>query len=83
MSGTALSVGLHPGRLWGRYCNALETTPLRIKAATAAVGFTLGDLVAQLATRTPGEQFKWDVLRTARLGLYGGESLAVDAAAGL
>ena len=45
----------------------------RIKAATAAVGFALGDLVAQLATKAPGEAFRYDVLRTARLALYGGE----------
>ena len=75
MSGTAISVGLRPGRLWQQYCTALEQTPLRMKAATAATGFALGDLVAQLATRTPGETFRFDVLRTARLAVYGGEQL--------
>ena len=74
---SALSVGLHPGRLWGRYCTALETKPLRIKALTAAVGFALGDILAQVAVRVPGEQFRYDVLRTLRLAAYGGESCAV------
>lgn len=67
-----LSIGLHPKRWWGSYCTALDTKPLRIKAATAAVGFTLGDLMAQLATKPKGERFKCDLLRTVRLAVYGG-----------
>ena len=72
MSATAVSINLDPRRWWGSYCSALETKPLRIKAATAAVGFTLGDLVAQLATKPKGQSFKCDFPRTARLALYGG-----------
>ena len=36
------------------------------------MGFTLGDLMAQLATKPSGERFNCDLLRTARLAVYGG-----------
>ena len=36
------------------------------------MGFTFGDLMAQLATKPSGERFNCDLLRTARLAVYGG-----------
>ena len=62
-----------PKRAWNNYCNALETQPLAVKAATAAVGFTLGDCIAQLSTkRPPGTPWKFDTFRAMRLAVYGG-----------
>ncbi|KAK9800803.1 hypothetical protein WJX73_007307 [Symbiochloris irregularis] len=79
-------VGIHPSRTltqsfrlvtprkaWNGYCGALERQPLRIKAATAALGFTLGDFIAQLYSRPPqGINWRYDTFRTLRLAAYGG-----------
>ena len=62
-----------PRQAWSGYCNALETQPLAVKAATAAVGFTLGDCIAQLSTPAPrGATWRFDTFRTLRLAVYGG-----------
>jgi len=39
--------GAVPG--WAAYNNALDTNPITAKAATSAVGFFLGDLLAQVS----------------------------------
>lgn len=62
-----------PQRAWDKYCTALERQPLAVKAATAALGFTIGDVIAQFATKPPkGISWRFDTFRTARLALYGG-----------
>lgn len=49
------------------YCNSLRRHPLTTKACTSLVGFVLGDAIAQHITHPAF----MDVVRTARVGMYG------------
>lgn len=74
MVAQTLTLNFHtPKRAWSGYCHALEAQPLAVKAATAAIGFTLGDCIAQLSSKPPkGVAWRFDTYRTFRLAAYGG-----------
>lgn len=57
-----------PPGLWDMYNSALEANPLVVKALTSLVGFSLGDILAQLFVEK-GEAFDW--ARFARLASFG------------
>ena len=57
--------GAVPG--WAAYNNALDNTPITAKACTSAVGFFLGDLLAQLFIVKSGI----DVRRLVTLSVFG------------
>jgi len=54
--------------MWAAYEAALEKNPLLIKGLTSFVGFTIGDLLAQLFIEKSGP---YDPLRTLRLASFG------------
>ncbi|KAJ8599436.1 hypothetical protein CTAYLR_007999 [Chrysophaeum taylorii] len=54
--------------MWAAYEKALEENPLLIKGLTSFVGFTLGDILAQLFIEKKGP---YDPVRTARLASFG------------
>lgn len=64
-----------PGRMWGSYNRSMIEKPLATKAATCAVGFAIGDGIAQLSTSTETTFVRKaksiDVLRNLRMSLYG------------
>jgi len=55
--------------LWAKYLKALETQPLATKTATSALGFLLGDAIAQTPDLQAGKSY--DFARTARLVAFG------------
>lgn len=67
-----MSVIALPARLarasWGSYNQSLKKQPLLTKTLTAAVGFSIGDVIAQLSTAPKGS---FDPMRTLRMGAFG------------
>lgn len=57
--------------LWRSYESSLRKRPLLVKCATSAIGFALGDLIAQSAVRKRGVEFVWDAARTGRMSMFG------------
>ncbi len=53
-------------KLWSLYLAALQTAPLLTKCLTSAVGFILGDSIAQLIAKE-----RYNVLRTLRFATIG------------
>eukprot|EP01025_Chloroclados_australasicus_P036997 TRINITY_DN3768_c0_g1_i4.p1 TRINITY_DN3768_c0_g1~~TRINITY_DN3768_c0_g1_i4.p1 ORF type:complete len:357 (+),score=0.41 TRINITY_DN3768_c0_g1_i4:46-1116(+) len=60
--------GLPFRSLWGAYLYQLQERPMLTKCVTSFIGFSLGDVTAQLLSSTP----KYDFMRTARMAVYGG-----------
>jgi len=56
------------GGLWDKYNAALEANPLIVKCLTSLVGFSLGDILAQLFVE---KVEKFDFARLARLASFG------------
>lgn len=57
-----------PSGIWASYEAALDKNPLLIKGLTSMIGFTLGDMMAQLFIEKKGP---YDPIRTARLASFG------------
>ena len=53
---------------WGSYNQSLQKHPLLTKTITAAVGFSIGDAVAQLSTEP---KRNYNLARTLRMGAFG------------
>ncbi|CAK0787533.1 hypothetical protein CVIRNUC_010753 [Coccomyxa viridis] len=53
---------------WNAYCKALEQNPVTTKSLTAALGFAVGDAIAQQATRGRN---RYDYARTMRMSGFG------------
>ncbi|KAK9838100.1 hypothetical protein WJX81_001413 [Elliptochloris bilobata] len=53
---------------WGSYNQSLQKHPLLTKAITAAVGFSIGDIIAQLSTEPKRD---YNLSRTLRMGAFG------------
>ena len=53
---------------WGSYNQSLQKHPLLTKTITAAVGFSIGDVVAQLSTEP---KRNYNLTRTLRMGAFG------------
>ncbi len=53
-------------KIWSLYLQVLSSGPLLTKCLTSAVGFILGDSIAQLFSREP-----YAVLRTLRFAVIG------------
>ena len=53
---------------WGSYNQSLQKHPLLTKTITAAVGFSIGDAVAQLSTEP---MRNYNLTRTLRMGAFG------------
>ena len=67
-----MSVLTYPVRMaragWGGYNSSLQRQPLLTKTLTAAVGFSIGDIIAQLSTEPRGS---YNAMRTLRMGAFG------------
>jgi protein Mpv17 len=54
-------------RLIGMYGLSLNLRPISTKSLSSAIGFILGDFIAQMITRN----FKYDMTRSIRIGAFG------------
>lgn len=54
---------------WAKYTQKLAEKPLQVKTMTSFIGFTIGDLVAQIPALMDGKP--WDATRTARMASFG------------
>jgi len=54
-------------RLIGMYGLSLNLRPISTKSLSSAIGFILGDFIAQMITRN----FKYDLIRSIRIGAFG------------
>ena len=53
-------------KLWGLYLAALQTNPLLTKCLTSAIGFIIGDAIAQVIAKE-----RYNILRTIRFAAIG------------